>query len=41
MRAGSDEMLAVGSALSFGLASGLLIAAANRIVVAAMLLPAG
>jgi len=40
MRAGSDEMLAVGSALSFGLASGLLIAGANRIVVAAMLLPA-
>ena len=40
MRAGSDEMLAIGSALSFGLASGLLIAGANRFIVAGALLPA-
>lgn len=40
MRAGSDEMLAVGSALSFGFAGGLLLGGANRLVVAGALLPA-
>ncbi len=40
MRAGSDEMLSIGSALSFGLAMGLLIGGAARLVVAAALIPA-
>lgn len=40
MRAGSDEMLSIGSALSFGLAMGLLIGGAARLVVAAALVPA-
>ena len=40
MRQGSDEMLAMGSALSFGLASGLLIGGAPRLLVAGALLPA-
>jgi hypothetical protein len=40
MRQGSDEMLAMGSALSFGLAGGLLIGGAPRLVVAGALLPA-
>lgn len=40
MRTGSDEMLTIGSAFSFGLASGLLIAGANRLLVAGALLPA-
>jgi hypothetical protein len=40
LRAGSDEMLTVGSALSFGLAGGLLLGGASRFVVAAALLPA-
>ncbi|MEA2619272.1 MAG: hypothetical protein QOC97_45 [Chloroflexota bacterium] len=40
MRAGSDEMLAVGTILSFGFAMGLLIGGASRILVAAALTPA-
>jgi hypothetical protein len=40
MRAGSDEMLAVGTILSFGFAMGLLIGGATRILVAAALTPA-
>jgi hypothetical protein len=40
MRAGSDEMLAVGTILSFGFALGLLIGGASRILVAAALTPA-
>jgi len=40
MRAGSDEMLALGTALSFGFAMGLLVGAAPRLLVAAALLPA-
>lgn len=40
MRGGSDEMLAVGSALSLGLAGGLLIAGAPRLIVTAALVPA-
>jgi hypothetical protein len=40
MRTGSDEMLAMGSALSFGLAGGLLLGNAPRIFVAGALIPA-
>jgi hypothetical protein len=40
MRTGSDEMLSMGSALSFGLAGGLLIGGAPRLLVAAAFLPA-
>jgi len=40
LRTGSDEMLTVGSALSFGLAGGLLLGGASRFVVAAALVPA-
>jgi hypothetical protein len=40
MRAGSDEMLSVGSVLSFGFAMGLLIGGASRILVAVALIPA-
>lgn len=40
MRAGSDEMLAVGTLLSFGFAMGLLIGGAGRLFVAAALAPA-
>lgn len=40
MRAGSDEMLTVGSVLSFGFAMGLLIGGASRLLVAAALIPA-
>ena len=40
MRAGSDEMLTVGSVLSFGFAMGLLIGGANRLLIAGALLPA-
>ena len=39
--AGSDEMLAAGSLLSFGFAMGLLIGGANRFLVGAALVPAG
>lgn len=37
----SDEMLRLGTAVSFGLAVGLLVAGANRIVVSAALVPVG
>ena len=40
MRSGSDEMLSVGSVLSFGFAMGLLIGGASRILVAVALIPA-
>ncbi|MEO8570096.1 MAG: hypothetical protein ABI553_00220 [Chloroflexota bacterium] len=40
MRAGSDEMLTVGSVLSFGFAMGLLIGGANRLLIAGALVPA-
>jgi hypothetical protein len=40
MRAGSDEMLSIGSALSFGVALGLLIGGAGRLLVAGALIPA-
>ena len=40
MRSGSDEMLSVGSVLSFGFAMGLLIGGASRLLVAAALIPA-
>ena len=40
MRAGSDEMLSVGSVLSFGFAMGLLIGGASRLLVAVALVPA-
>ncbi|MEX1170117.1 MAG: hypothetical protein WEE50_08255 [Chloroflexota bacterium] len=41
IRASSDEMLRLGAAVSFGLAAGLLIAGASRILVAAALVPVG
>jgi predicted amidohydrolase YtcJ len=40
IQAGSDEMLTMGSVLSFGFAMGLLIGGAGRLLVAAALLPA-
>lgn len=40
MEAGSDEMLAVGASLSLGLAIGMLIGGANRLLVAVALIPA-
>jgi hypothetical protein len=40
MRSGSDEMLTIGTALSFGFAVGLLVGGANRLFIAAALLPA-
>ena len=40
MEAGSDEMLAVGASLSLGLAIGMLVGGANRILVALALIPA-
>ncbi len=40
MRSGSDEMLTVGSALSFGLAAGLLIGGAPRVIVVGAFIPA-
>jgi hypothetical protein len=39
MRAGSDEMLTIGSVLSFGFALGLLVGGASRLLVAAALIP--
>jgi hypothetical protein len=39
MRAGSDEMLAVGTILSFGFGMGLLIGGATRLLVVAALVP--
>jgi hypothetical protein len=41
IRTSSDEMLRLGTAVSLGLAVGLLVAGANRIVVAAALVPVG
>ena len=40
MEAGSDEMLAVGTSLSLGLAIGMLIGGAPRMLVAVALIPA-
>ena len=40
VEAGSDEMLTVGTALSFGLAAGLLLAGANRVMVLSAFIPA-
>jgi hypothetical protein len=40
MESGSDEALAVGASLSVGLAIGLLIGGANRLLVAMALIPA-
>jgi hypothetical protein len=40
MEAGSDEMLAVGASLSLGLAIGMLLGGANRLLVALALIPA-
>ena len=40
MEAGSDEALAVGASLSVGLAIGLLIGGANRLLVVLALIPA-
>ena len=41
IRSSSDEMLRLGTAVSFGLAVGLLIAGASRLLVAAAMLPIG
>ena len=40
VEAGSDEMLTVGTALSFGLATGLLLAGASRVLVLSAFVPA-
>ena len=40
MEKGSDEMLAIGASLSLGLALGMLLGGANRILVALALIPA-
>jgi hypothetical protein len=40
MEAGSDQMLAVGASLSLGLALGMLVGGANRLLVAIALIPA-
>lgn len=40
MRAGSDEMLSIGSVMSFGFAMGLLLGGASRLLVAVALIPA-
>ena len=40
MRAGSDEMLSAGTTLAFGLAVGLLLGGASRLLVAMALVPA-
>ncbi len=40
MEAGSDEMLAMGASLSLGLAIGMLVGGANRLLVAFALIPA-
>jgi hypothetical protein len=39
MEAGTDEMLAMGASLSLGLAIGMLVGGANRILVALALIP--
>lgn len=41
LRSGSDTTVAIGAALSFGVAMGLLIGGSNRLLVAAALAPAG
>jgi hypothetical protein len=40
MESGSDQMLAVGASLSLGLALGMLVGGANRMLVAVALIPA-
>jgi len=40
LQTGSDETLAAGATMSLGVAAGLLIGGANRILVAAVLMPA-
>ena len=40
VEAGSDELLTVGTALSFGMAAGLLLAGANRLLVLSAFVPA-
>src|SRR4029078_12280977 len=40
VEAGSDELLTVGTALSFGMAGGLPVAGANRILVLSAFIPA-
>jgi hypothetical protein len=40
INAGSDEMVAIGAALSFGFAAGLLIGGSNRLIIAVALVPA-
>jgi hypothetical protein len=40
MESGSDEMLIVGAAMSFGFAAGLLVGGAPRLLVSAGLIPA-
>jgi len=41
IEASSDEMVRLGTVLSFGFAAGLLVGGANRILVGAALVPAG
>jgi hypothetical protein len=41
LRDSSDEMLTIGATLSFGLATGLLLAGANRVLVAVAMIPVG
>jgi hypothetical protein len=41
LRGSSDEMLTIGATLSFGLATGLLLAGANRMLVAIAMVPIG
>lgn len=41
IQGGSDEMLTLGAAVSFGFAVGLLLGGANRILVVAAFLPVG
>lgn len=39
VQAGTDQMLTLGTAVSFGFAAGLLVGGANRVLVAAALVP--
>jgi hypothetical protein len=41
LRDSSDEMLTIGATLAFGLATGLLLAGANRVLVAIAMIPVG
>ena len=41
LRGSSDEMLTIGATLAFGLATGLLLAGANRGLVAVAMIPVG